>query len=177
MKVKHYAFFSQTGSEIAAIAKQTGEWPDKIITNKRPNKKRSISPLLARKKIIYLSNKPTVEEYLEVLGDEQCLITLHGWLRIIPAEVVEKFPEIYNGHPGLISEYEQLKGFNPQEKAYRMGLSVSGCVIHRVTAGVDEGPILKEGRVEIRNLNLEEVYSTLHEKSIEMWVDFQNSTF
>ena len=52
MKVKHYAFFSQTGSEIAAIAKQTGEWPDKIITNKRPNKKRSISPLLARKKIV-----------------------------------------------------------------------------------------------------------------------------
>jgi len=89
MKVKHYAFFSQTGSEIAAIAKQTGKWPDKIITNKRPNKKRNISPLLARKKIIYLSNKPTVEEYLEVLGDEQCLITLHGWLRIIPAEVVE----------------------------------------------------------------------------------------
>ncbi len=176
MKVKHYAFFSQTGSEIAAIAEQTGEWPDKIITNKRPSEKRTISSLLDGREIIYLSNKPTVEEYLEVLGDEQCLITLHGWLRIVPPEIIEKYPSIFNGHPGLISSYPQLKGKDPQEKAYRTGLSVSGCVIHRVTAGVDEGPILKEGRVEIRNLNLEEVYSTLHEKSIEMWVDFQNST-
>lgn len=177
MKVKHYAFFSQTGSEIAAIAQQTGRWPDKIITNRRPGELRTIAPALALKELIYVSNTPTVEEYLEVLGEDPCIITLHGWLRILPAEVIEKFPETYNGHPGLISEYEQLKGFNPQEKAYRLGLSVSGCVIHRVTVGVDEGPILKEGRVEIRNLNLEEVYNILHEKSIEMWVDFQNSTF
>lgn len=175
MKVKHYAFFSQTGSEIAAIAEQIGEWPDKIITNKRPSEKRTISSLLDGREIIYLSNKPTVEEYLEVLGDDYCLITLHGWLRIIPPEVIDQYPSIFNGHPGLITSYPQLKGKDPQEKAYRTGLSVSGCVIHRVTAGVDEGPIVEEERVEIRNLSLSQVYEELHETSIRLWVRFFKS--
>ena len=131
MKVKHYAFYSQTGSEIAAIAEQTGQWPDKIVTNTRPSEKRTISSLLNGREIIYLSNKPTVEEYLEVLGDEQCLITLHGWLRIIPPEIIEKYPSIFNGHPGLISSYPQLKGKDPQEKAYRTGLSVARLLLDR----------------------------------------------
>lgn len=173
MKVKHYAFFSQTGSEIATIAKRTGRWPDKIITNKRPQSKRTISPELKGREIIYLSNYPTVEEYLEVLGEEEnIIITLHGWLRIVPPQIVQKYPEMYNGHPGLITEHPALRGKDPQEKAYNMGLTVSGCVIHKVTAGVDEGPIVSEELVEIQNLSLDEVYGELHKASIDLWVDF-----
>jgi folate-dependent phosphoribosylglycinamide formyltransferase PurN len=53
-----------------------------------------------------------------------------------------------------------------------MGLTVSGCVIHKVTAGVDEGPIVSEKLVEIQNLSLDEVYGELHKASIDLWVDF-----
>ena len=169
---KHYAFFSQTGSEIALIAEKLGRWPDKIITNKRPEHLRTISPKLAGKEITYLSNKPTVREYLEVLGDKPCLITLHGWLRIMPPGIISLYPTIYNGHPGLITTHPVLKGKDPQEKAYNLGLTVSGCVIHGVTEGVDEGPVLREKLVEIQNLNLDEVYSVLHKASIDLWVDF-----
>ena len=170
--MKHYAFFSQTGSEIATIARRLGRWPDKIITNERPDRLRTISPKLAGIDIIYLSNKPTVEEYLEVLGTEPCKVTLHGWLRIMPPEVIAIHPNMFNGHPGLITEHPVLKGKDPQEKAYNLGLTVSGCVIHQVTVGVDEGPILEERMVEIKNLSLDEVYSELHKTSIDLWVDF-----
>ena len=170
--MKHYAFFSQTGSEIATIARRLGRWPDKIITNERPDRLRTISPKLAGIDIIYLSNKPTVEEYLEVLGTEPCKVTLHGWLRIMPPEVIAIHPNMFNGHPGLITEHPILKGKDPQEKAYNLGLTVSGCVIHQVTVGVDEGPILEERMVEIKNLSLDEVYSELHKTSIDLWVEF-----
>lgn len=170
--MKHYAFFSQTGSEIATIARRLGRWPDKIITNQRPDRLRTISPKLAGIDIIYLSNKPTVEEYLEVLGTEPCKVTLHGWLRIMPPEVIAIHPNMFNGHPGLITEHPILKGKDPQEKAYNLGLTVSGCVIHQVTVGVDEGPILEERMVEIKNLSLDEVYSELHKTSIDLWVEF-----
>tara|TARA_R110000851_G_scaffold171541_1_gene317790 strand:- start:550 stop:1068 length:519 start_codon:yes stop_codon:yes gene_type:complete len=170
--MKHYAFFSQTGSEIATIARRLGRWPDKIITNERPDRLRTISPKLAGIDIIYLSNKPTVEEYLEVLGTEPCKVTLHGWLRIMPPEVIAIHPNMFNGHPGLITEHPILKGKDPQEKAYNLGLTVSGCVIHQVTVGVDEGPILEERMVEIKNLSLDEVYSELHKASIDLWVEF-----
>ena len=170
--MKHYTFFSQTGSEIATIARRLGRWPDKIITNQRPERLRTISPKLAGIDIIYLSNKPTVEEYLEVLGTEPCKVTLHGWLRIMPPEVIAIHPNMFNGHPGLITEHPILKGKDPQEKAYNLGLTVSGCVIHQVTVGVDEGPILEERMVEIKNLSLDEVYSELHKTSIDLWVEF-----
>ena len=84
----------------------------------------------------------------------------------------EEYPTIYNGHPGLITTHPVLKGKDPQEKAYNLGLTVSGCVIHGVTEGVDEGPVLREKLVEIQNLNLDEVYSVLHKASIDLWVDF-----
>ena len=170
--MKHYTFFSQTGSEIATIARRLGRWPDKIITNQRPERLRTISPKLAGIDIIYLSNKPTVEEYLEVLGTEPCKVTLHGWLRIMPPEVIAIHPNMFNGHPGLITEHPSLRGKDPQEKAYRLGLTVSGCVIHQVTVGVDEGPILEERMVEIKDLSLDEVYSELHKTSIDLWVEF-----
>ena len=170
--MKHYTFFSQTGSEIATIARRLGRWPDKIITNQRPERLRTISPKLAGIDIIYLSNKPTVEEYLEVLGTEPCKVTLHGWLRIMPPEVIAIHPNMFNGHPGLITEHPSLRGKDPQEKAYRLGLTVSGCVLHQVTEGVDEGPILKERMVEIKDLSLDEVYSELHKTSIDLWVEF-----
>jgi folate-dependent phosphoribosylglycinamide formyltransferase PurN len=171
--IKWICCFSQTGSEIAQIAERLGKWPDRIITNRKPESIGTLHPALVTREITYLKGTPSVEDYLEAFGEEPALITLHGWLRIIPAEVLQKQPNIFNGHPGALSlQGGILKGKDPQEKAYRLGLSVSGCVIHRVTEGVDEGPILKEKLVEIMNLPLDKVYEVLHTTSVEMWVDF-----
>ena len=61
------AFFSQTGGEIADIAESLNRWPDRIITNERPENLRNIDPRIVKKGYFTLSNKPTLEEYEDTL--------------------------------------------------------------------------------------------------------------
>jgi methionyl-tRNA formyltransferase len=166
------AFFSQTGSEIVEVSKLLGRWPDLIITNERPDHSRKIHPALEDKHLVFVENKPTEEELLQILSYyKDPIITLHGWLRIMPADICNRF-EIYNGHPGLITEHEILKGKDPQQKAFDLGLESSGCVIHRVIEGVDEGEILRSRKVSIKGLEIGEVFYILHSISVSLWVDF-----
>jgi phosphoribosylglycinamide formyltransferase-1 len=168
----HIAFFSQTGSEIVEVSKLLGRWPDLIITNKRPEHIRKIHPALKDRHLIFVENKPTEEELLQILSNyKDPIITLHGWLRIMPPNICNRF-EIYNGHPGLITEHEILKGKDPQQKAFDLGLESSGCVIHRVTEGVDEGEILRSRKVSIKGLEIGELFHILHSISVSLWVDF-----
>jgi len=164
------AFFSQTGSEIVDISKSLGRWPDKIITNKRPEHLRKINEELLNIDIIYLSNKPTVEEYKNVLS-EKCIVTLHGWLRIMPPEICEQHT-IFNGHPGLITEYPELKGKDPQIRAFEGKYPVAGAVLHKVVAGVDEGKIIAEERFNTFNLELDDLFRILRDRSLYMWCNF-----
>jgi phosphoribosylglycinamide formyltransferase-1 len=165
------AFFSQTGSEIVEVSKLLGRWPDLIITNERPDHLRKIHPALGGK-VVFVENKPTEEELSMILGQYgNPLVTLHGWLRIMPPYICNRF-EIYNGHPGLITEYPELKGKDPQQKAFDLGLESSGCVIHRVTEGVDEGEILRSRKVSIKGLEIGELFHILHSISVSLWVDF-----
>ena len=168
------AFFSQTGSEIVEVSKLLGRWPDMIVTNERPEHLRKIHPALENKHLVFVENKPTEEELSMILSQYvNPLITLHGWLRIMPPYICNRF-EIYNGHPGLITEYPQLKGKDPQEKAFRLGLDFSGCVIHKVTEGVDEGEVLLERKVSIKELKLEKIFRILHRISVSLWAEFLN---
>ena len=164
------AFFSQTGSEIVDISRSLGRWPDKIITNKRPEHLRKINEELLNKDIIYLSNKPTIEEYKNVLS-EKCIVTLHGWLRIMPPEICEQHT-IFNGHPGLITEYPELKGKDPQIRAFEGKYPVAGAVLHKVVAGVDEGKIIAEERFNTFGLDLDGLFRTLRDRSLYMWCNF-----
>ena len=166
------AFFSQTGSEIVEVSKLLGRWPDMIVTNERPEHLRKIHPALEDKHLVFVENKPTEEELSMILGQYgNPLVTLHGWLRIMPPYICNRF-EIYNGHPGLITEYPELKGKDPQQKAFDLGLEFSGCVIHEVTEGVDEGRILRSRKVSIKGLEIGELFHILHQISISLWVDF-----
>ena len=171
MNRKWVAFFSQTGSEIVEVSKLLGRWPDLIITNERPEHLRKIHPALEGK-VAFVENKPTEEELGLILGHyKDPLVTLHGWLRIMPPYICNRF-EIYNGHPGLITEYPELKGKDPQQKAFDLGLDFSGCVIHKVTEGVDEGEILRSRKVSIKGLEIGELFHILHSISVSLWVDF-----
>lgn len=171
-------FFSQTGSEIVEISNSLNRWPDLIITNERPEHLRKIHPALEGK-VTFVKNKPTDEELLMILGRyENPIITLHGWLRIMPPTICNRF-EIYNGHPGLISPkwFPQLKNKDPQIRAWegiiRGEMKVAGCVIHRVTEGVDEGEILEETYFDVKGINsLDEFYKTLSNCSLQQWVAF-----
>lgn len=164
------AFFSQTGSEIADLAESIGRWPDLIITNKRPSDLRTIDSRVEEVGYVELPNKPTSSD-LEVVLQGNAIITLHGWLRIMPPTICDKY-SIFNGHPGLITKYEQLKGKDPQMKAFKEKHEVMGCVIHRVTAGVDEGEILEETFFNAWNITEEDMWKTLKDRSLYLWTSF-----
>jgi methionyl-tRNA formyltransferase len=170
--MKWIALFSQTGSEILQISKKRERFPDKVITNSQDWDK--ISPeLLKLTTIDYVDKVPTVDQYLNFLP-EDALITLHGWLRIIPGEVCEN-RNIINGHPGLITLHPELKGKDPQEKAFNLKHETGGCVIHKAIAEVDAGSIVSEGVIPLTDLTLDEVYSNLHDLSVDLWVDYLNN--
>ena len=166
------AFFSQPGAEIADIAESLGRWPDRIITNDRPDHLRTIDPRIEEKGYFTFSNKPSLEEYEEALFYfPEAVITLHGWLRIMPPSICEKYM-IYNGHPGLITDYPELKGKDPQIRAFEAKYPVAGAVLHKVVAGVDEGRIILEERFNTFNLELDDLFRILRDRSLYMWCKF-----
>jgi len=165
-------FFSQTGAEIADISEAIGRWPDRIITNDRPEHLRTIDPRIQKQGYFTFNNKPSEEEYMELLEQfPDAIVTLHGWLRVVPAYVCER-SRIYNGHPGLITEYPELKGKDPQIRAFEGKYPVAGAVLHHVTAGVDEGKIIAEERFNADNLELDDLFRILRNRSLYMWCNF-----
>ena len=167
------AFFSQTGTEIVDITESLGIDPDIIVTNERPEHLRTINPRITQsQKIVVVPNKPTEEEIDEILRFyDNPIVTLHGWLRIMPPAICKKYT-IFNGHPGLITVYPELKGKDPQEKAHKLGHEVAGAVLHKVTAGVDEGPIIMEERFNAFQLSLDDLFRILANRSLYMWTKF-----
>ena len=165
------AFFSQTGSEIVNLQDALGRVPDLIVTNDRPDHLRTINEGI--EVCLELPNKPTLEDYENILSEyENPLITLHGWLRIVPEEIANKY-KIYNGHPGLITLYPDLKGKDPQVKAWEARYKTIGSVIHKVTAGVDEGPVIMERAFNLeRLLSLDNTFRILHNISTDLWIKF-----
>lgn len=175
------AFFSQTGSEINNLCKALEIYPDAIVTNRLTTEGVNVELLttttfrehkLNRTVWYMLQAKPTVENYREILSHfKNPVITLHGYLRVIPKEICEQY-EIYNLHPGLIDKYPSLKGFNPQERAFSQGYKLAGCVIHKVVPEVDAGEILMSQGISIENMQLKEVYEKLHTVAFDLWKSF-----
>jgi len=159
--------FSQTGKEISDLSECLNRRPDLVLYNNEGVE--NVDERLSRY-VTNISRVPSIEEYRCYLKKDD-IITLHGYLRIIPAEICDEF-EIYNGHPGLITEYAFLKGKDPQEKAFDMKLDSSGCVIHKVVAGVDEGEVIKSRKVRIKDFNLDRVFLILKKTSLDLWIDF-----
>ena len=162
------ALFSQSGSEIAFISNQMtliedrNRWPDAIITNKPKRKLLSVDPELLSElqpddfktnpgikkvpNLLFMDSSNPSEEELEAIFSQydNPIITLHGWLRIIPPALCDKY-EIYNGHPAWLFRYPELKGKDPQKRAWDGNYHWGGQVIHKVTKELDEGEIVFHG--------------------------------
>lgn len=165
-------FFSQTGSEIADLSEKLGRWPTRIITNERPEHLRTIDPRIVEYGFLTLPNKPTIQNYYSILDYwPDAIVTLHGWLRIFPDELCGQF-ETYNGHPGLITKYPELKGKDPQVRAFEGKYKIGGSVIHNVTSGVDEGEVISSREVSLDGLDLDGIFRILRNTSQSLWVEF-----
>ncbi len=171
--VNWLAFFSQTGTEIVELCRLTGLKPSLIVTNNIDESKYTINPDIRKLGTVMYARHDKLMEYLisgNLYKPENTIITLHGYLRILPPDVCNKF-KIYNGHPGAIDLYPDLKGINPQERAWenKEKYKFIGSVVHRVTPGVDEGEIIKSVHLINRCYNIDEMYNSLKMTSLTAW--------
>lgn len=65
---------------------------------------------------------------------------------IFPAELIDRFDQIINFHNGSLPAY---KGVRASAWAIANGEAAAGWCVHRLTAGIDEGPILMQGKIAI----------------------------
>jgi len=179
------AFFSQTGTEIHNLSNALGIYPDCVVTNKQDHTTTNeclIKTTQFRQHKLNLPNlwcqlskSPTVEEYNNVLGMfTNPVITLHGYLRIIPKEICQKY-EIYNLHPGPIKLHPELKGKDPQKAAFLLNHATVGCVLHKVISEVDAGEIIYSQSVFNDCKTLECVYQKCSTIAQDLWSSFFTS--
>ena len=168
---------SQTGTEIINIGYAVGYFPGLILTNNLHAIPEKNLEILERHGVIIKSIPlwPTVADYKELISKE--LITLHGFLRIIPKEFFDIFyGKIYNGHPALIlpEYYPELKGKDPQERiwAEKEKYLMCGSVIHEVTPELDAGRIVVSVRVANIARSKEHLYLILSKTSLRTWKHF-----
>lgn len=170
------AFFSQTGTEIYKLIQQTGLLPTRILTNRRADQLEGVNTAFLKEHrhlITHLPFRPCSNDYFNAIGDREAIITLHGFLRILPADVCEKY-QIFNGHPALITKYPELKGFSRQEDVfvYSERYPTIGTVIHRVSAEVDSGEVVLQNEAPNTVKSLADAYATLYEMSFNLWLEF-----
>ncbi|MCC6919189.1 MAG: phosphoribosylglycinamide formyltransferase [Alphaproteobacteria bacterium] len=75
------------------------------------------------------------------------VVAFAGFMRILTTPFIERLRgKAVNIHPSLLPLY---KGLKPQQQALDAGATESGCTVHWVTPGVDEGPIIAQARVPV----------------------------
>jgi phosphoribosylglycinamide formyltransferase-1 len=77
------------------------------------------------------------------------LIVLAGFMRVLKLPFLGFFEgKIINIHPSLLPSFPGLDGIG---QAFRRGVKITGCTVHRVTAEVDGGPILDQAAVRVED--------------------------
>ncbi|MGI8697513.1 MAG: phosphoribosylglycinamide formyltransferase [Mycobacteriales bacterium] len=87
------------------------------------------------------------------------LIVLAGFMKLVGVAVQERFADrIINSHPALLPVFP---GMHAPRDALNHGVTVTGCSLFLVGAGVDDGPIVAQVGVAVEPGDDEE---TLHER-------------
>jgi phosphoribosylglycinamide formyltransferase 1 len=97
------------------------------------------------------------EELAEWLAERDVeLVVLAGYMRLLTAPFLERFPGILNVHPSLLPAFP---GAHAVEDALAQGVKVTGATVHFVDAGIDTGPIVLQEAVEVHE---DDTVETLH---------------
>jgi phosphoribosylglycinamide formyltransferase 1 len=114
------------------------------------------------------------------------LVVLAGYMELLGEPFLERFPgAVINVHPSLLPAFP---GLGAIEQALAYGVKVFGVTVHFVDAGVDSGPVILQGAVELADAREpEEVLAALRPLEHELlpravvlfargalWVDPEN---
>jgi len=107
---------------------------------------------------MYLDPKSVVDELdprvtydqkiLKILKEHDVeLVLLAGYMKIVTPVLIDAYQSrMMNIHPSLLPSFP---GLGAQKQASHAGVKVSGCTVHFVTEGVDEGPIILQSAVPV----------------------------
>ncbi|MDH6541593.1 phosphoribosylglycinamide formyltransferase [Streptomyces lavendulae] len=91
------------------------------------------------------------------------LVISAGFMKIVGKNFIDRFGgRFVNTHPALLPAFPGAHGVRD---ALAYGAKVTGCTVHFVDSGVDTGPIIAQGVVEIRDGEDE---AALHERIKEV---------
>ena len=82
------------------------------------------------------------------------LICLAGFMRLLEADFVNRWRDrILNIHPSLLPAY---RGLHTHQRVLEDGVRFSGCTVHFVRPEMDEGPIVFQACVPVREGDTED---------------------
>jgi phosphoribosylglycinamide formyltransferase-1 len=82
------------------------------------------------------------------------LVVLAGYMRLLTPQFIRAFPNrIVNIHPSLLPSFP---GLDAQRQALDYGVKVTGCTVHFVGEGLDDGPIILQKTVPVLDDDTEE---------------------
>ncbi|MFE0465015.1 phosphoribosylglycinamide formyltransferase [Kitasatospora sp. NPDC058965] len=90
------------------------------------------------------------------------LVVTAGFMKILGPRFMAAFAgRIVNTHPALLPSFPGAHGVTD---ALAYGVRVTGCTVHLVDAGVDTGPIIAQGVVEVLDADHADGGDALHER-------------
>ncbi|MGW1129249.1 phosphoribosylglycinamide formyltransferase, partial [Streptomyces sp. NPDC002526] len=94
------------------------------------------------------------------------LVVSAGFMKIVGKEFLARFGgRFINTHPALLPSFPGAHGVRD---ALAYGVKVTGCTVHFVDDGVDTGPIIAQGVVEVTEEDTPEGEAALHERIKEV---------
>ncbi|MEU8739772.1 phosphoribosylglycinamide formyltransferase [Streptomyces halstedii] len=94
------------------------------------------------------------------------LVVSAGFMKIVGKGFLAEFGgRVVNTHPALLPSFPGAHGVRD---ALAYGVKVTGCTVHFVDDGVDTGPIIAQGVVEVTEEDTPEGESALHERIKEV---------
>ncbi len=105
-------------------------------------------PTLVFERKNYASKGEHEAAILAALGElAPDIICLAGYMRLISGEFIAPYEgRIINIHPSLLPLFP---GLHTHQRAIDSGMKITGCTVHFVTEGMDEGPIISQAAVPV----------------------------
>jgi methionyl-tRNA formyltransferase len=114
------------------------------------------------------SEDSSIHDFLKALNADFFIIVAYG--KILPRSILD-IPRFgsYNLHFSLLPKY---RGASPVQSAILEGETISGITIFRLTEGLDEGDIMLQKEVSIKEKYADEVFAIMQEMGKEAFQEF-----
>ena len=183
-KLKLAVFASHGGTDLQSIidAARDEDYPARIVLMVSNNKnafavqraKNASIPTVIWQKKKFDDDKDYTEYMTNLLKEyEVDLICLAGYMKMIPAEIVRNF-RIINIHPALLPKYggKGMYGMRVHEAVLKAGERISGATVHQVNEKYDEGKVLAQWEVPVKeDDNPETLQKRVLEKEHKLYPD------